>query len=285
MKKRIQKQFSIVIMMLIIATQSLGVNASSNMTNIDSDKNAPDAVVAPKTEPVTYTFYEYDIVKEYKTEDEINEILLYKIKNEAKNSNIYNLALSNKQLFNKEFIATLSDDIKRGYWASCDITHKINFHAYLPSMNKTVAYIDFNWSWDFEPEWRRTDMIGFGWDAIMHKAESEGERHLIKYYTCGPSCKYVTTKRQQFTQYEGNCLSDKIDMQTSTPKYSWAKEGSGEFKLDAAGEVSNLGVSYKYGHQKLGVSPPFISYPFGIGFTIKNVQDTTKSELAVSHLY
>ncbi|WP_273327641.1 hypothetical protein [Vallitalea guaymasensis] len=285
MKIRILKLISLLTLMVIVCNQSIKVNASTD--DRDMDRYAPDAIIAPKSNPVTTIVYEYDMIKEVKNEDEIDEMILDKMKSKDINSNIfklYNNSIVDSKMLAKSYISMLSEDAKRDYFAKCTITHKINFHAYLPSMNKTVAYIDFNWEWDIQPDWRRTDMIGFGWDAIMHKAVSDSEKHYIKYYKGLYAGEYASMVEQQFTQYEGNCLSDKIDMQNS--RMEWAKEGRGEFKLDAAGEVINLGVSYKYGHQRLSISSsPSISYPFGIGFTIKHVQDTIKSELAVSHLY
>lgn len=290
MKKKMQKTLSILTLMMLIISQSHSVNASNTFRDIDPDRNSPDAIIAPQATRNRTVIYEYDCLKQVLSEKKINKILLEKVKKESLNKKSLGLnKIMLTQEIDEKIIASLTPNQKRASFSQCVLEHGINFHAYLPSQNKTVAYIDFSWEWSSEPNWRLTDIVGFGWqsDTVMTLvSDSLSTKHLIKYYR-GVSETYKSSEQHGFTQYQGSCISDNITMQIDgsfSEEYSYAKKGSGEFKLTTAGECRNLAVSFKYGHQMIGFGNPYIAYPFGISFELKSVSSTVEDEIASSHL-
>lgn len=175
----------------------------------------------------------------------------------------YGTSNMSKNLTAKEFVNTLTIDQLSMLTASCTVSHRLDPRDYYydSGTNKTYARITFSWSWNSEPIWKGTDIIGFGWDSNMYVDTSTSFVNVYYYSTFDGN--RTRTEQHSFTQYITNNVSDTFEL--SQPEYP--KNGSGTLRLYCTGKNQNLGVSYKYGHTYVGVTVPGISIGSGAGIS------------------
>lgn len=277
-------------LVFIMLTGSSYAQSNSKIENLDGANAVKETV-----------YYEYDMLKEMisssdqelskkgYSNSQIKEIRLINLDElvyQGARKKNQNSMLKFNATLKKSTVATFSEDMKRDSMGAMRLDHCITSHYYDKSDDKTHAQINFNWEWVKSPIYRGTDMIAFGWDTNMYvdNSSSFSSYHRVFYASCKTD--RITNNHpanHEFEQYEPNCVAAEFSEDMCFGA-EYAIKGDGHIKLYCGGKEKNIGASFKYGHNYLGLSGPTLSAPWGIAFTIKGSVTTYQDKLENSQL-